>query len=213
MRRAGDANRRGLNLATGERADENAIEIRVEEVSQLFDTLDPFPFRERDLDREAEDYIVGWARELPGDGPIRIVVHLPANAAVAGAAGDLQDALHHFFAYRADAVARDLRELLRIGRRSLATGLAVLGLCLLVSQAVAGRLGSGELARFLEEGLVILGWVANWRPMEVFLYDWWPLVRRRRLYQRLAAATVVLRPAADASRPAPPLPPTQDRPR
>lgn len=32
-----------------------AIEIKVEEVSQLFNTLDPFPFRERDLDKDAED--------------------------------------------------------------------------------------------------------------------------------------------------------------
>jgi hypothetical protein len=54
-----------------------AIELRVNEVAQLFHTLDPFPFRERDLDREAEDFIVGWARELPIDQPIRIVVHFP----------------------------------------------------------------------------------------------------------------------------------------
>jgi hypothetical protein len=35
------------------------IEIRVENVSQLFDTLDPFPFPERDLDSDTEEYIVG----------------------------------------------------------------------------------------------------------------------------------------------------------
>ena len=54
-----------------------AIELRVNEVAQLFHTLDPFPFRERDLDREAEEFIVGWARELRIDQPIRIVVHYP----------------------------------------------------------------------------------------------------------------------------------------
>ncbi len=42
------------------------IELRVENTAQLFHTLDPFPFRERDLDREAEEFIVGWAQELPG---------------------------------------------------------------------------------------------------------------------------------------------------
>jgi hypothetical protein len=34
----------------------NAIEVRVEKMTQLFDTLDPFPFRERDLDQHAEEY-------------------------------------------------------------------------------------------------------------------------------------------------------------
>jgi hypothetical protein len=42
--------------------------------------------------------------------------------------------------------------------------------------------------------LVILGWVANWRPIQIFLYDWQPLVRRRRLLKRLAKATVRLAP-------------------
>lgn len=45
----------------------NAIEIRIEEIAQPFHSLDPFPFRERDLDRDAEEFIVGWARELPTD--------------------------------------------------------------------------------------------------------------------------------------------------
>ena len=42
-----------------------------------FHTLDPFPFRDRDLDREAEEYIVGWARELPLTQSIKIVIHFP----------------------------------------------------------------------------------------------------------------------------------------
>jgi hypothetical protein len=42
-----------------------AIELHVEKIGQLFNTLDPMPFRKRDLDREAEEYIVSWARELP----------------------------------------------------------------------------------------------------------------------------------------------------
>ena len=31
----------------------------------------------------------------------------------------------------------------------------------------------------VEESLLIFGWVANWRPIEIFLYEWWPVVRRR----------------------------------
>ena len=42
------------------------IELSVQEVAQLFESLDPYPFREKDLDKDAEEFIVGWARELPG---------------------------------------------------------------------------------------------------------------------------------------------------
>lgn len=58
---------------------EELIELRVDDIAQLFHTLDPFPFREKDLDREAEEYIVGWARELPGNQPIKIIIQFPEN--------------------------------------------------------------------------------------------------------------------------------------
>jgi hypothetical protein len=177
-----------------DKSTETAIEIRIEHVSQLFDTLDPFPFAERDLDKDAEEYIVGWARELKRDEPMRIVLHLPKAEAEQPLAKELSQALGRFFSYRAQVIGLDLRELFRVGWRALAIGLAVLAACLVAAQAVAGRLSPTPLARFVEESLIIVGWVANWRPIEIFLYDWWPLVRRRNLYRRLAGASVDLRP-------------------
>ena len=35
------------------------IQVRVENVSQLFDTLDPYPFPERDLDKDASSRVSG----------------------------------------------------------------------------------------------------------------------------------------------------------
>ncbi len=170
------------------------IELKVEKVSQLFDSLDPFPFRERDLDREAEEFIVGWARELPRGRPIRIVLHLPVQEAESEHAKDLGKAFSTFFHYRADVLTNDLRELFRIGRFSLAIGLVVLAICVFAGGAVSSAFRKSEFAKFADEGLVILGWVANWRPIEIFLYEWWPIVRRRNLYRRLAAARLELAP-------------------
>lgn len=176
------------------RASKEVIELRVDDIAQLFHTLDPFPFRERDLDREAEEYIVGWARELPGREPILIRIHHPDTDLQAKAALDLNEAFAHYFADRADATQRDINELFRIGRWSLAIGLAILITCLLLAHFVVGALFVNPLRRLLEESLLILGWVANWRPLEIFLYDWWPLVRRRDLYQRLSKAVIETRP-------------------
>lgn len=175
-------------------ANEEVIELRVDDVAQLFHTLDPFPFRERDLDREAEEYVVGWARELPARKPIRIRIHHPDTAAQRSVALELAEAFGRYFSDRADAVQRDINELFRIGRRSLAIGLAILVLCLLLAHFGVRVLFEEPFRRLLEESLLILGWVANWRPLEIFLYDWWPLVRRRDLYRRLANAAVESRP-------------------
>jgi hypothetical protein len=110
----------------------------------------------------------------------------------------LAEALNRFFEYRAGIVTRDLNELFRVGRIALLIGLAVLGFCLTAAQFAGGRLGYTPFSRFIQESLIILGWVANWKPIEIFLYDWWPLARRRNLYRRLARATVQLK-AYDAT--------------
>lgn len=174
-----------------------AIELRLTELGQLFDPFDPFPIPTRDLARSAEEFIVGWARELPRDVAFRIVVHLSESEAKSSAAASLTEALKRHFMYRAGRVTGDLRELFRIGRQSLVIGLVVLGACVLGGRFVSGLLGSGDVSRFFSEGLIILGWVANWRPIEIFLYEWWPLAQRRRLYQRLAGAAVEIRSVAD----------------
>lgn len=172
----------------------DAIELRVENIAQLFHTLDPFPFRERDLDREAEEYIVSWARDLAADEPIRIVVHFPNSDDQTKAARELGEAFSRYFSYRADILQRDLHELFRVGRRSLAIGVPILIACLISAHLSGGFLIDTPFKRLVEESFLILGWVANWRPLEIFLYDWWPIARRRDLYRRLSAATVEPKP-------------------
>ncbi|MDI4663906.1 hypothetical protein K9U40_06130 [Xanthobacter autotrophicus] len=174
------------------------IEIRVERVSQLFNMLDPYPFRERDLDPEAEAYIVDWASELPHGAPVRIVVHLPAVEAASPEAQGLPQAMRRYFIERQAAFGRELKELFRVGRVSLAIGVTVLALCLLLANIFGDRTFAKSLWGFAAEGLIIVGWVALWRPMEIFLYDWWPIARQRKLYRRLAEATVEVVRAGEA---------------
>jgi hypothetical protein len=181
----------------------DAIELRVDKIAQLFHSLDPYPFRERDLDKEAEEYIVGWARELDADQPIAIVVHMPVSEAQSKPAQDLREAFAHYFTYRAELQESELKELFREGRRSLAVGITILVICLLSAQFVARQFFEPPFRRLVEESLLILGWVANWRPLEIFVYDWWPIRRRRDLYRRLAAASVVVKPYPDKQAPVP----------
>lgn len=170
------------------------IELQVEKVGQLFDTLDPQPFRERDLDREAEEFIVSWARELPPKAPLGIAVHVPPGEATGEQARHLPAAMQRYFSYRAKATLGEIRELFRIGRYSLLIGLAVMTVCMTLSTILPRLIPYEQPALVLREGLIILGWVANWRPVEIFLYEWWPLARKRRLFERLARAAITIQP-------------------
>jgi hypothetical protein len=169
------------------------IELSLHRVSQLFNSLDPSPFLEKDLDDDAEAYIVGAAREIGRDLPLKIVLHLPANEVAQQSQADVAAAVQHYFAYRLAATRRDLRQYLRVGRTSLAIGLAFLVACFSLREVVQGLFGDGTVAEILSEGLIIMGWVAMWRPIQVFLYDWWPIRRTVRVFAKLAAAPVELR--------------------
>lgn len=173
-------------------ANAGLIELRVDHLDALFDAYDPMPAPSRDLAPQAEDFIVGWARELPSETAFRILVHTHAAEAASSTALHAEQAFQRHFNYRAEKVGGDIAELLRIGRVSLLIGLAVLALCYAGGRALMA-VAPPDLALFGRESLLILGWVANWRPIEIFLYDWWPLARRRALLKRLAAAPVEIR--------------------
>lgn len=169
------------------------IAIRTHTIGHLFNSFDPSPFREKDLDAGVEEFLTSWVRELPTAALFAITVQLPPEEAAKPEAARIGEAFAHYFRYRAEAAEHDLRELFRIGRRSLAIGIVVLVACLTASQVFAAVVPNRMVARVLEESLIIVGWVANWRPIEIYLYDWLPIRRRIRLYQRIAAAPVETR--------------------
>jgi hypothetical protein len=123
------------------------IEIRLREMRQLFNTLDPAPFHEKDLDPAAEEYIVSGVREV-GAHPSRLVLHLPPGTTGDEARGAVT-AIRNYFTYRSRQVREQLRLLFVRGVISL-----------------------------------LIGWVAMWKPVEIFLYDWWPEFDKKRLFEQ-----------------------------
>lgn len=174
------------------------IEVRVGELKQLFNAIDPSPFHDKDLDPDAEEFIVGWSTELPRDAPLALLVHLDRPAGLPNEADVLRDAIHESFARRAVETRRRLRDLFRRGRISLVIAIVFLTICLLLGDLVRARV-EGRFAQILREGLLIGGWVAMWRPLEVFLYDWWPIRGEARLFDRLAVMPVRITYAATAA--------------
>lgn len=163
------------------------IEVRVAELKQLFNAMDPSPFRERDLDPAAEEFIVGWARELPRNAPLALVVYLDRSAGLPQEAAILRDAIREFFAARAQTTRRRLRQLFRVGRTSLLIGVVFVVVTVGAGDLIAKALAGQRLGEILRESLLIGGWVAMWRPLEIFLYDWWPIRQEARLDDRLSA--------------------------
>src|SRR4051794_22075776 len=166
------------------------IEVHVAELKQLFNSIDPSPFRNKDLDPKAEEFIVGWAKDMPLEAPLGLVVDLDRPAGLPDEATVLRGAIHEFFLQRALAFRRRLRELFRVGRTSLVIGIIVLAAAIALGDFLASLMKGYRIGEILRESLTIGGWVSMWRPLEVFLYDWWPIRNEARLSDRLAAMPV-----------------------
>jgi hypothetical protein len=169
------------------------IEVHLGELKQLFDAIDPSPFRDRDLDPKAEGFIVGWAKEFPKDAKLALVVDLDREAGLPEEATILRESIHEFFRHRAERYRQRLRELFRVGRTSLIIGLVTLAAAIALGDFLASLFKGSRIGEIVRESLTIGGWVSMWRPLEVFLYDWWPVRNEARLSDRLAAMPVRIR--------------------
>jgi hypothetical protein len=163
--------------------------LRLREIAQLFNSMDPAPFHHKDLDPDAEEFIETWAREYPPGSRLNLHFYFERLPGREDANALVTEAIHNFFSYRAEQVRRELGQLIGEGRISLGIGFAFLALCLALAHAIGTMAGNPSLD-ILRESLMIGGWVAMWRPLEIFLYDWWPLVRKRKTYRSLARAHV-----------------------
>lgn len=169
----------------------NHLELKLRELAQLFNLMDPSPFHERDLDAAAENFILDWARELPSGRDFELVIRLGTRPSRQLADGT-DEAVRNYFANRALSAQRTLRRKLRLARRHLFVALSFLGICLTVSRIIDNQSLGSPLLDTLVLSLDIIGWVALWRPAEFFLYDWWPLREDLQLYERLARMPVTL---------------------
>lgn len=161
------------------------IQLDLADPRELFHAaeLDPIggqPYAEPGLER-----ILNRIRPQP-DRPLRATLRLPAAARTPDLEARVRSGLQHYCDHRIAQITNDIASLRQEGLATLWRGLLFLALCMLGSQMLGEpKFLPGILARFLDEGLIIAGWVALWYPLDALLYQHWPLKRERRLYQSL----------------------------
>jgi len=72
-------------------------------------------------------------------------------------------------------------------------GLVALASAIALGDFLAALMKGSRIGEIVRESFTIGGWVSMWRPLEIFLYDWWPIRSEVRLSERLAAMPVRIR--------------------
>ena len=172
---------------THDELNESPIQVRVATVEGIFNPMDPTPLDERSLNQEVADWIEEWAEDFDKDHEITVEIYV-ADGRFAGREHAIVNGLHNHFEYRAWQSGRELSKLLREGRISLLIGVFAIGGFNAASRLIGSS--SNPVVEVIHEGLSVLGWVSMWKPMEIFLYEWWPIRRERRACRRLAECNV-----------------------
>jgi hypothetical protein len=169
------------------------IEIKLTSVIQLFNSFDPAPFYEKEIDTEAEHYIVDTVRDFPAKTKFKIHLYLPPALVASDEAKKIIPAIHTHFHYRMLVADRKFRSKFRFGRVSLLIGLSFLAVALVARQIVA-TMNNPILAQLFSDSLLIIGWAAMWEPITVLLYELWPIIRSRKIYEKISTMEIEVLP-------------------
>jgi hypothetical protein len=159
------------------------IEIQIHNLAELFNPLDPSPLYARALAPSAEGYLISCAVARRANASVQLRVH--CSSSLQAHAVEISDGIHAHF-NRAHALGQcAFKRRLRMGAGALVGGVVVLALSVGLRGTFGDANGRGLGAGFAE-GLLILGWVAMWRPIEILLYAHWESHRDHAVLDRLA---------------------------
>ena len=163
--------------------DTYCIDIYLTSILQLFDRRDPSPFKEKDLDEDFSRYLILSMNELRDAKKVKLAIKMPEHHPAFLKEKDIEEALYTYYSFEEENSRSDMVMLFRQGRHALLIGLSFLSLFYIgyffTKDAHSWLIG------LIAEGFHVLGWVAMWKPINIFLYEWWPIRDRINLMGRL----------------------------
>jgi len=170
------------------------IEIKLSSVMQLFNSFDPSPFHEKELDSVAERYIVETVKDFPQKTRFKMNIYLPPDIAGTDRAMKIPSAIQNHFEYKMLVAEKKFRSHFRHGRSTLLIGLTFLTLALLARQLVSA-LENHIIAQLFADALLIFGWAAMWEPITVLLYELWPIIQQKKIFEKISKMEIEVLPS------------------
>ena len=167
------------------------IELRVREIDDLFNPLDPSPLHERDINDKIIEKLYNDIVIFPKDVPVDIIFRMPKHwKKIHGLEHTIREAMKKQFEYTAISSSIHLRRRLKKGLKTLlVAGIMFISL-IAISTSLTIFYPESVLAHVVAEGLFVLSWVSLWRPIEVLLYEWLPLFEERKRHERILKMNV-----------------------
>ena len=162
--------------------------LRFDSLQEFLTTQNFHAHRQRYLQPEWEEWLVQEAAMLPKNSGLYLRVELPASEIIA--ADKLQEIIHLHFISLEQKAEREKKAALLQGYKYLAIAIFFLLLMTMGYNLIDYYAPDNNYSNTMQDALIILGWVAFWRPAELLLYDWHPFKTSAALMKRLSALSV-----------------------
>ena len=163
------------------------IQLQLPDINELL-RLPVSLYNKRTLETDAEEYIVEEAEALPPKAAINIKVHLALSEVKHK--DDIAPAIRRHFRYRKEQSQKEYKGIFKYGWRILFIAMGLLALIFAITEIAFYYMPDNKLVLFIHESFIILSWVALWRPLELLLYEWYPVKTDINLYSRLENSNV-----------------------
>lgn len=175
----------------------DTLTIQLSDIYNFFQTHEVDPFLGDNIEESGIDQLMDMLKVRPRTaGPVRrVTIRLPAEKVTPDLAARTQAAITAYCRAQIRLADQKKRDIFIQARRAVPVGFLFWGCCLLLSVGSEALFGHEELlGRVFSEGFIITGWVGLWHPAELVLFDWRPYAREIRLYERISAMKVEIRP-------------------
>lgn len=164
------------------------IILELDNVNQLMIAPDSVFYGKRMLNPDAEELIIEEVTKASSKQHIHLKIHLRKNEI--SRKDEMTTAIHQHFTYRRKKSEGQLQKILQLGWRSLLISILFLGVLVSLTLVIIKLLPEGGVSITFREILIILGWVALWRPADLLLYEWRPFKREINLFRKLEQCEV-----------------------
>ena len=163
------------------------IKLQLQNINELLRLPVSFYIKST-LQTDAEEFIIEEAEALPPKAAINIKVHLAFSEVKHK--DDIASAIHSHFRYRKEQSQKEYKRIFKYGWRILFIALALLAVIFTITEIAFYYMPDNKPVLFIHESFIILSWVALWRPLELLLYEWYPVKTEINLYFRLEHSNV-----------------------
>lgn len=170
--------------------DRYIIDMFVSDLPDLFSKYDPSPLHRRNLNPLAMAHIMHELVVFPHSAQVAMTVHLPKKLRGKIAEKDVAQAIRNYFKFKLlDSELHMQRRIVK-GRNFLIVASVFFLAAVLLATFLTAASPGNMLLSVLSQGLIVGGWVSLWYPIEIILYDWWPIYDERTRYSKLLSMEI-----------------------